>query len=132
MERANDAAMDRQQKIIPIVAERLVLGKEEQITGTVLIDKKVIDEDFSQTLTLQQQEVQVERRTVGRFVDDALPTVRTEGNSIIIPVLKEVMVKRTWWEEEVVITTISKEETVAVEEVLRREKVSIQRTAANE
>jgi stress response protein YsnF len=71
--------------VVPLAAERLVVGKREIVTGTVRVRTTVETREEPVDLMLAREAVEVERREVGRFVDEP-PPVREEGDLVIIPV----------------------------------------------
>lgn len=114
---------------IPVIREELRVDKRQVETGHVRVTKQVqVTEETVDTL-VNQQTVQVERIPIDQLVDTA-PTVRYEGETLVIPVLEEVMVveKRLRLKEEVRITyqveTVEQQTPVT----LRREEVVVART----
>jgi len=79
-------------------------------------------------MLLAREAVEVERREVGRFVDEA-PPVREEGDLIIVPVLEEVLVieKRLRLTEELVIRRSRTEERHQETVALRRDRAVVER-----
>lgn len=77
--------------VVPVVEEFLHVEKETVETGRVVIrkhvhvDTRVIDEP------LRDEQVNVQRIAVNRYVDEA-PAVRYEGDTMIVPVLREEIV----------------------------------------
>ena len=116
--------------VIPLAAEQLEVDKRVTVTGKVRVQKmvrereEVIDEPF------MQERVQVERVPMQQMLDAPLE-IRYEGNTVIIPVMEEVLVieKRLMLKEEIRIT---KEELVGSQPqtiTLRSEDVKIDREA---
>jgi len=90
-----------EQQVIPVVAEELQVSKRQVETRTRL--HKIVHERTEQIDELLQQEaVEVERVPINRLVDGPVET-RQEGDTLIIPVLEEVLViqKQLWLREEV-------------------------------
>jgi stress response protein YsnF len=128
---------DRKELVVPLHAEQVVPLHAEQIdvdrvkreTGRVKIStvtrlrEHVVDE------TLSEERVQVSHVDVGRVVD-AVPDIRIEGDTTIIPVVEEVLVveKRLLLKQEVHITrirtTTRHQETI----VLREQEAIVTRT----
>ncbi|MCR5888798.1 YsnF/AvaK domain-containing protein [Hymenobacter sp. J193] len=98
-------------------------------SGRVQIIKRVHEQEEQLNVLLQQENVQVERRPVNQFVaDDAeLPVSRQEGDTTIIPVLREVVVTRVLVVEEIRITkqVVQVPHTQTVQ--LRQEEIQIER-----
>ena len=91
-------------------------------TGKGHISKKVITEDFLAEMTLKKQDIIVERREINKYIDGDMPGMRLEGDITIIPVIKEVMIKRLMLVEEIYITKRQTEERVPVNEVLTQRR----------
>lgn len=113
---------------IPVVHEELVVGKERVETGRVRVVKRVHEAVQTVDVPLIHEEVEVERITLQRPVD-AIPPVRHEGDTLVIPVVREELVveKRLVLMEEIRITrkktTISQPQEVT----LRREELVVDR-----
>lgn len=117
-------------RVVPVIEEQLLVGKREVETGRVVVRKRVIEEQQTVEQPLSEEDVIVERVPVGRLVDGDVAD-RQEGDTLIIPVLKEVLVveKRLMLKEEVRITR-RRTETVRRENVVvRREVVEVERVA---
>jgi uncharacterized protein (TIGR02271 family) len=91
--------------VMPIVQEELHVDTERVETGRVRLTKRVHEREVLIEQPSIQEEVQVERIPVNRFVAEPV-TVRYEGDTMIIPVLEEVVVVETRWrlKEEVRVT----------------------------
>lgn len=80
-------------------------------------------------LSLRRDEVQVERVPVNQFLPDGAPAPgsRYEGEILVVPVLREVMVKRLLLVDELRVTTrrVITEEPQTV--LLRHEEVHVER-----
>lgn len=118
--------------VVPVIEERAVISREVVESGRVRLIKQVHEHEELLNLTLQHDEVQVERVPINQFVadDTALPTARHEGDTLIIPVLREVVVTRVMLVEELRVT----KQQVAVPHTervpLRREEVRVERYPA--
>jgi len=114
--------------VIPLVAETFTVEKHESITGVVRIHKTVTEhQEVIDTPTFSES-VQVERVARGEWVD-AIPQIRYEGQTMIIPVVEEVLVveKRLRLREELRVTKQRIEENTPQQVTLRREEVTIDR-----
>lgn len=113
---------------IPIVEERAKIYKQLVATGLVRIKTNVSErvELLSEELTTQT--VTVERVRVDREVD-APPTVRTEGEVLIIPVVEQRLVVEKRWvvTEELHVRRQQHTEVVEVPVNLRATKVTVER-----
>ena len=114
--------------LVPLAEERLLVSKREVVTGKVRIRTTVETRDEAVDMLLAREAVEVERREVGRFVDEA-PPVREEGDLIIVPVLEEVLVieKRLRLTEELVIRRSRTEERHQESVALRRDRAVVER-----
>jgi uncharacterized protein (TIGR02271 family) len=76
---------------IPLVEERLVTNKRVVETGRVKVRTLVDERETMVREQLSKAVVDVERVAVNREVD-AVPAIREEGDTTIIPVVQEVLV----------------------------------------
>ncbi|RYE22169.1 MAG: DUF2382 domain-containing protein [Sphingobacteriaceae bacterium] len=122
----NDAALAVSK--IALVEERLNIDIQKVETGTVQVHKKVVSEQVVQEVPVTHEEVQVERVAINQYVD-AAPTVRYEGDTTIISVVKEVLVveKRLMLVEELHISKKQITTSATVTETLRKEEIEINR-----
>lgn len=117
-------------RVIPVVEEQVTVSKQVIETGKVLISKKVSEQQTSVSLPLMREQYDVERVPVNEVVDTPPPAMRYEGDTTIIPVLREVMVVQKRYEilEEIRITK-RKTESIDTQQVsLRKEEVNIERS----
>jgi uncharacterized protein (TIGR02271 family) len=114
--------------VLPVVAEELRVGKRVVDTGVVRVRKLVREHEETVEQPITREEVQIERVPVGRVVD-AIPQPRNEGDTLVIPVLEEVLVveKRVMLKEEVRVTWRRTEEVAPQRVVLRSEEVVVER-----
>ena len=113
---------------VPVIEEQVRVDVQEEITGKVRISKSVTTETVSVEAPYTQENVTVERVAVNEYVDDAIPSVRYEGDTMIVPVLQEVLVKRTLLVEELRVTKVREQASVNKEITLRKETVNVERT----
>ncbi len=111
---------------IPIVEERLTVGKETVETGRVRLSSSVASEDVRVEETLTRVQVSVERLPVDLLLEDA-PAVRTEPGRTVVPVFEEVLVRRFRVTEEVHLISEESEELVEQEVTLRHTRVEAER-----
>ena len=119
--------------VIPVVEERLEVGRRSVEKGVVRLRKRVEATDEPVELTHLRREAKVERRPVGQIVDEA-PSPRQEGNFLIVPVLEEVQVVETrlMLREELVVWLEERTDVETVQVRLRRETVDIERSGSSE
>ena len=114
--------------VIPVVEERLDVGRKQIETGGVRVVKDVHEKTETVDEPVIREVVNVERVAVNRVVDSP-PDVREEGATVIIPVVEELLVveKRLVLREEVRVTrtkVVTREPRTVT---LRREEAEVQR-----
>ncbi|MGI4804028.1 MAG: YsnF/AvaK domain-containing protein [Janthinobacterium lividum] len=111
---------------IVLMEERLKIDLEKVETGTVQIRKKVISEEVTQDVPVVSEEIIIEHKPINQYVA-TVPAVRTEGDTTIISVVKEVLVieKRLMLVEEIHLTKNKTETITTVNETLRKDEVEI-------
>jgi uncharacterized protein (TIGR02271 family) len=114
--------------VVPVVAESLRVERRAVETGRVRIHKTVEERAQEIDEPLLRERVEVERVPVGRVVETA-PPVRHEGDTMVVPVLEEVLVveKRLVLKEELRITRRREEAREPQRVTLRTETVSVER-----
>ena len=91
---------------IPLVEERLVVGKREVETGGIRVRSRIVEQPVSEQVTLRDEHVEVERRPVNERIDNA------------DALFKERTVEMSETDEEAV---VAKEARVREELVVRKE-----------
>ena len=88
--------------VLPLRQEELTVDVHRHVTGRVRISTVTTEREEHVDEELTGERVEVEHVPVGRIVD-AIPPVRTEGDTTIIPVVEEVLVveRRLMLREEV-------------------------------
>lgn len=122
------------EQTVPLIEESVQIDKVMVDRGGYRIAKQLEIEEHIVNELLQHQHCEIERRPVNRQLDDlAVPAVRYEGSTLVIPVVAEVLVteKRLMLVEEVRITRIDGTHRDPKKVRLRKEKVVIQRLAAD-
>lgn len=117
--------------VIPVVREELDVQKRKVETGRVRISKIVREREELVDEPLLREEVRVERVPINRTVDVPV-AMRQEGETMIIPLLEEVLVveKRLLLREELHITRQRRETKNPQKVTLRTEEVKVERTGA--
>jgi uncharacterized protein (TIGR02271 family) len=115
---------ERESMRLPVIEERLQVGVRKDETGRVRAVKTVHEEDLIVSGPVFSQDVHVERVPLNQYVDKA-PQVRHEGDTMIIPVVKEEVIVQTRLVlvEEVRITQRQVESMVERPVTLRKEEV---------
>ncbi|HZB69470.1 MAG TPA: YsnF/AvaK domain-containing protein [Sphingomicrobium sp.] len=116
---------------IPLVEERLSVGKRSVESGRVRV--KVTVEERQETVTepLARDDVQVERVPCNERLTE-MPHVRLEGSTTIIPVVEELLVveKALVLVEEIHVRRRTETEMVEIPTTLRSERATIERDTA--
>ena len=113
--------------VLPIINEEVVVDKQVVENGKILISKKILEEDFNTIMPVFREEVLIERFQINSFVDGVPPITRVEGEKTIIPVLKEVYVKRFLFVEELHITKQKTINNININEKIRRNEITVER-----
>lgn len=82
------------EQTIALAAEYLDVNVRTVTTGTVTVATRVVETDEVVAPSLQREEVEIDRISINRVVDQAQPT-RQEGDVTIVPVYEEVLVVTT-------------------------------------
>ena len=118
-------------EVLQLHAERLDVRRRVRQTGEVRVAIQTRSRDEQVDEQLNRREVQVERVTMGRFVDE-MPEVREEGETTVIPVVEEIFVRRLFLKEEVRVTRIDTTHPHRETVTLRYQDVVISRTGSAE
>ena len=96
---------DDRPDVIPLIQEDVSITTRKVETGRVRVSTKMVEHIDYARADLYQEAVHVEHVPIGREVAVA-PPVREEGDTIVIPIVEEIMVveKRLVLREEVRIT----------------------------
>jgi uncharacterized protein (TIGR02271 family) len=128
-ERANEDGQVRASPLgVPVIEEALAVHTSPVETGRVRIRKMVHEREEIVDPPLMRDEVIIERVPINRVVEAPL-SARAEEDTLIIPVLEEVLVveKRLLLKEEVRITTRRVETHLPQRVTLRREEAAVER-----
>lgn len=114
--------------ILPVVEERLVVGKKVVDTGRVRVTTVVDEHPTVVRDTLVHGGVEIERTAIGEEVL-AVPPVRDEGDTIVVPVVREelVVTKRLILVEEVRLRRTATREEHVETVILRSQRAVIER-----
>src|SRR5688572_10713731 len=122
------------EEAIPVVQERLRVGKREVDRGGVRVRSYVVEEPVEEQVNLREERVDVERRPVGRRVrpgaaDDLLQdrTIEMTESAEEAVVSKDAEVT-----EEVVVRKFEGERTEGVSDTVRRTEVDVEDTRNDE
>jgi uncharacterized protein (TIGR02271 family) len=118
--------------ILPVISEELVVGKRQVETGRVRVSKAVRERQEIVQMPLIRERVDIRRVIFNRDIDAPLP-VREEGDTVIVPVMEQVLVveKRLRLKEEIHITRRKLEEQVNERVTLTSEEAVLERLHDN-
>lgn len=128
-----NARTEGDQLIIPVIQEQIVIDKQVIETGKVRVRKTVSEETASLNIPLIQESYDVQRVPAQQVLDSP-PGVRYEGDTIVVPVMREVIIIEKKYEliEEVRLT----KRTTAIPHVqditLLKEHVQVERVRLDE
>ena len=113
--------------VVPVIREELRVTRRQVERGGVRVHKRVEEREEVVEQPAIREEVTVERVPIGQPIEAAVGS-RQEGDTLIIPVLEEMLVveKRLVLKEEVRITKRRIEEREQARIVLREEHVEIE------
>lgn len=114
--------------VVPVIAEEARISTREVETGVVRIRKTIETAQEELDVSLLRERVQVERQPVERYLDEpAVPWY--EGETLVIPVMEEVLVveKRLLLREEIRVTTVRETSAHREAVTLQREQVEVTR-----
>lgn len=114
--------------VVPVVVEQVDVQKRRWDTGGVRVHMAVHEREEVVDEPLRREEVNIERIPINQVVDQP-PVPRQEGNTMIVPVLEEVLVveKRLMLKEEVRITRRQFEAHEPQKVILQSEEPQIER-----
>jgi uncharacterized protein (TIGR02271 family) len=119
--------------VLPVVEEVLDISRQREEIGRVRVEKHVHERTEVVDQPLLRDSVTVTRVPINRVIDQPID-VRQEGETLIVPVLEELLVveKRLLLVEEVHITRHTSETHQPQEVTLRREEVTVERLTPHE
>ncbi len=125
---ASAATSPRETEVIPVIEEQVNVSKQTVETGRVHISKRVHTAEEIVDVPTAHEEIDVERVAVNRYVESA-PEVRYEGDTTIIPVMREeaVVVKRLILVEELHVTKRIVRTHEQQQVSVRREEIDVNR-----
>ena len=126
---------DERVKRFPVIEEGLEVVKKLVNRGGVRVTKRVETREQWVDELLRSEHVEIERRAVDRpLSDDAIPGIRQEGDTIIVPVIEEVLVsvKQLVLVEEVRITRTRQSHRNPQKFTLRTEHIEVERLDVEE
>ena len=110
---------------VALAQESLDVSKQVVSTGSVRLSTYVEEHIERVEGMLLQTEVDMERIPIDRVVD-AIPQIRTEGDTLVYPIVEEILVKQLVLREEVRITHRQHSKPYAQDVTLRRVRADIE------
>jgi uncharacterized protein (TIGR02271 family) len=119
---------DIRDTMIPLYEEDLSVSKRQVVTGRVRVETVTREHEQLVDAQLARERVEVERVAIGTPID-AIPAVRREGDTTIIPIVEEVLVveRRLVLKEEIHIHRVRTTEQHQERVTLRRQEAVITR-----
>jgi len=121
-------SFEQHPEVLTLVEEAATISKRQVSAGKVVIRTVVESEDRLLRETLAGEPVDIERVPMDRVVNVA-PTVRTEGNVTIIPIVEERLVveRQLVLVEEIRLHRHALRESVEVPVALRKQRAVVER-----
>lgn len=118
---------------IPVIEEQVQVSKQPVISGGVRVYTTVEQKPVEENVTLRQENVNVERRPVDRPATDADFNALKEGTLEVTERAEQPVVNKTARVvEEVVVNKTTQEQTVPVQETVRRTDVKVEELPAQQ
>jgi len=105
---ADHTSAEAGETVIPLLAEEIAVAKQTVETGRVQVARITHEREQLIDELLSRQTAEIERVPIGQHVD-TMPAVREEGDTIVIPIVEEVLVieRRLFLKEEVCVRRVS-------------------------
>jgi stress response protein YsnF len=119
---------DPQEIVVPLYEEQASIAKRRIVTGRVQVSRVTSEHEQLIEETLAREQVEIERTPIGKPVQ-VLPSVREEGDTIVIPIVEEVLVleRRLILKEEVRVRRVRTNQAHRERVMLRRQEAVITR-----
>jgi uncharacterized protein (TIGR02271 family) len=114
---------------VPVISEQITVEKRLVETGRTRIHKQVLEQEQVVDEPLMSQEVAIDHVPINQVWEGEPPLVRYEGETLVIPLLEEVLVveKRLMLKEELRIRRVDRTVHAPQTVTLRREEVTVER-----
>jgi uncharacterized protein (TIGR02271 family) len=118
----------KDQLVVPLHAEEVSVAKKRVVTGQVKVGTVTRETEQVVHELLEHEHVEIERTAIGKQVDKA-PPVRQVGDTLIIPILEEIVVveRRLLLKEEVRVRRTREKQPYQERVVLRKQEAVITR-----
>ena len=115
-------------QVIPVVEERLNVGKRQVERGGVRVRAYAVETPVQQAVTLREEHVEIERRAVGGRVADPEDLFQERDVELTETAEEAVVTKTARVVEEVTLDKSVGERTETVRDTLRHTRVEVERT----
>lgn len=119
---------ERRELVIPLIAEEVNVSVKTVETGGIRVHKTVREAVETIDEPIIREHLDIERIEINQFVETA-PSIRYEGDVMIVPVLEEVVVtqKRLLLREEIMLIKRREEISNPQQVTLRREEINLEK-----
>jgi len=107
-----------------IAEERLAIEKRERLGATTTIRSRMIEQEVPIEQMLRDETIEVERVSMDQVVEKE-PSIRHDGNTIIVPVVEERLIKQLVLKEEIHLTKRTSEQPYSETVTLRHNVVDV-------
>jgi uncharacterized protein (TIGR02271 family) len=119
------------EEVIPIVEEQILVGKRDAERGRVRVRSYIVETPVTEQVTLREEHVDVQRRSVDRPLTDADDAFRERVIDATEHAEEAVVAKEARVKEELVIRKDSTERTETVHDTVRRTEVEVEDTTTD-
>ena len=114
--------------VVPLLTEEVAVSKQVVETGRVQVARVTHQREQLIDELLARETVEIERAPIGQHVE-AMPAVREEGDTIVVPIVEEVVVieRRLFLKEEVRIRRLRSTERHQESVTLRHQEAVVTR-----
>ena len=125
---AETRGADARDEAIPIVEERLVVGKREVERGGVRVRSYVVETPVSEQVSLREENVSIERRPVDRVLTGAEDAFQDRTIEMTETAEEAVVAKTASIKEELTIRKDVSQRTEEINDTVRHTEVEVERT----
>ncbi|MBV8841607.1 MAG: DUF2382 domain-containing protein [Bryobacterales bacterium] len=117
--------------VIPLYSEEISAEKRALTTSSVQVARITKEHEQIVNEMLARERVEVERRAIGKPVD-TVPEIRHEGDTIIVPVIEEVLERRLILKEELRVRRVREERPHQERVIVRKQEAVVTRSPVDE
>lgn len=117
--------------VIPLYSEEISEEKRVVPTGSVQVARVTKEHEHIVNEMLARERIEVERTAIDKPVDTA-PEVRQEGDTIIVPIIEEVLERRLILKEELRVRRVREERPYQERVILRKQEAVVKRSPIDE